>query len=81
MKTCMTPLVAPVSSKTIRHPGLLRYKIANEKSLLGRFRHFIESTDWEERYLCNHWVDKICLGGVVASLIYFIPLLFSILRG
>ena len=30
-----------------------------KKSLLKRFQHFIESTDWEERYLCNHWIDNL----------------------
>ena len=51
-----------------------------QKSLLKRFQHFIESTDWEERYLCNRWIDKMCLCGIVASLIYFTPVLMSIIQ-
>lgn len=51
-----------------------------KKSLLKRFQHFIESTDWEERYLCNHWIDKMCIGGIVVSMIYFTPLLMSIIQ-
>jgi hypothetical protein len=31
-----------------------------QKSLLKRLQYFIESTDWEERYLCSHWIDKMC---------------------
>ncbi len=46
-----------------------------QKSLLKRFQHFIKSTDWEERYLCNHWIDKMCLGAIIASMIYFTPVL------
>jgi hypothetical protein len=46
--------------------------LVSKRSLLGRFEHFIESTDWEERYLCNHWIDKICLCGIFISMIYFI---------
>ena len=51
-----------------------------QKSLFKRFQHFIESTDWEERYLCNHWIDKMCLCGIVVSMIYFTPLLMSIIQ-
>ena len=58
-------------STAIRQPRLVRYKISERKSLLRRFEHFIESTDWEKRYLCNHWIDKMCLGGIVVSMIYF----------
>ena len=67
--------VRTAASIAIRQPGLVRYKITAQKSLLRRFQHFIESTDWEERYLCNHWIDKMCLGGIVVSVIYFIPVL------
>ena len=35
----------------------------------------IESADWEERYLCNHWIDKACFGGIVISVIYFATVL------
>jgi hypothetical protein len=30
--------------------------------------------------LCNHWIDKIYLGGIVVSMIYFIPILISIIQ-
>jgi len=71
--------VRAASSITIRQRSLVQFKIADRKSLLRHFKHFIESTDWEERYLCNHWIDKMCLGGIVVSIIYFLPLLMSII--
>ncbi|EFK96853.1 hypothetical protein LDC_1118 [sediment metagenome] len=58
----------------------MHYEIAAKKTLLGRFQHFIESTDWEERYLCHKVIDKICFGGIVVSMIYFLPLLVSIIQ-
>ena len=80
MKTFVTVPIAVAPSRTIRQPRLVHYKITAKKSLLKRFQHFIKSTDWEERYLCNHWIDKMCLCGIVASVIYFAPLLMSIIQ-
>ncbi|TSA47761.1 MAG: hypothetical protein D4R56_01595 [Deltaproteobacteria bacterium] len=80
MNTVATVPVRAATSIAIRQPRLVHYKIAAQKSLLKRFQHFIESTDWEERYLCNHWIDNMCLCGIVVSIIYFIPLLMSIIQ-
>jgi hypothetical protein len=79
MKTMATVPVRTATSIAIREPRLLHYNITAQKSLLRRFQHFIESTDWEERYLCNHWIDKMCLGGIVVSMIYFFPVLAQFL--
>jgi hypothetical protein len=75
MKIMATAPVRTATSIAIREPRLVHYKIAAKKSLLGRFQHFIESADWEERYFCNRWIDMMCLGGIVVSMIYFIPVL------
>jgi hypothetical protein len=80
MKTMATVQVRAASSTTIRLPRIVHCKIANKQTLFGRFQHFIESADWDERYLCNQWIDKICLGGIVASMIYFLPILMSIIQ-
>jgi hypothetical protein len=80
MKTFVTVPVRAATSIAIRQPRLVHFKITAKKSLLKRFQHFIESTDWEERYLYNHWIDKMCLCGIVISVIYFTPLLLSILQ-
>jgi len=79
MKTFVTVPVAIASSRAIRQPKLVRYKITVKKSLLKRFQHFIESTDWEERYLCHNLIDIISLGIIVISLLYFVPVLGSII--
>ena len=71
MKTMLTVPVRVTSSSAIRQPKEVQCKIAYKQTLLRRFQHFIESTDWEERYLCNHWIDKMCLGGIVVSTLYF----------
>ena len=75
MKTMATVPVRAVASISIREPRIVHYKITAQKSLFGRLQYFIESTDWEERYLCNRWIDKMCLGGILVSMIYFIPVL------
>jgi hypothetical protein len=78
MKPFMTVPITVAPSGTIRQPGTVRYRLALKRSLLRGFHHFIESTDWEERYLCNRRIDNICIGEIVVSIIYFTPLLISI---
>ena len=81
MKTFVPISVTVTSSRVIRQPRAVRYKLASKRSLLRRFQHFIETTDWEERYPCNHWIDKMCLGGIVVSTLYFMAgLVSSILK-
>lgn len=80
MKTFIAVPVTVTSSRQIRQPRAVQYKLASRRSLLARFQHFIESTDWEERYLCSRVIDKVCLGGIVLSLIYFVPLLASLIQ-
>lgn len=81
MKTMAPVQLRATSSTIIRQPRIVQCKIANKQTWRGRFQHFIESTNWEERYLCNHCIDRICLGGIVSSMIYFGPLLILIIRG
>jgi hypothetical protein len=80
MNTITTFPVRAATSIAIRQPRPVHCEIAAKKSLPKRFQHFIETTDWEERYLCNHWIDKMCLCGIVISMIYFAPLLMSIIQ-
>ena len=75
MNTMTTVPVRAASSIAIRQPRLVHYKITAKKSLLRRFQHFIESTDWDERCLYNHWIDKMCLCGILVSMTYFTPVL------
>ena len=77
MKTFVTVPVTVASPRAIRQPRVVYYKIDAKRSLLKRFQHFIESTDWEERYLCNHWIDKMCLCGIAVSSLHFTVILLS----
>ncbi len=56
------------------------YRIAAKENPIRRFQHFIESSDWEDRYLCNRRIDKMCLAIIIISLLYFLPVLVSILQ-
>lgn len=78
MKTFITVPVTVESPRAIRQPSVVYYKIDAKRSLLKRFRHFIESTDWEG-YLCHKGIDKVCLGIIVISMLYFVPVLGAIL--
>ncbi len=71
MKAFATVSVRVADSREIRQPRSIHFKIAWRRHLYHQFRHFIETTDWEKRYFCNHWIDKICLGGIFIFMIYF----------
>lgn len=73
--------MAAVSSRAIRQPRSVTCKIAYKRSLTRRVQHLIAGTDWDQRFLCSPWIDKICLGVIVISLLYFAPVLASILLG
>jgi hypothetical protein len=79
MKIMATVPVRAATSIAIRQPRVVQYRLASKRSLLRRFQHFVESTDWEERYLCHNLIDKIILGIILISLLYFVPTLGSII--
>jgi hypothetical protein len=79
MKTCVAIPAMANSLRAIRQPRAVQYRLNSKKSLLRRFQYFIETTDWDERYLCNRWIDKMCLGGVVVAMIYYTPILAHVL--
>lgn len=78
MKIFATVPVKWVSSKAIRQPRRVQCKIASRRNLLRRFERFIESTDWDQRYLCSNGIDKVCIGVLVFSILYFVPVLAPI---
>lgn len=69
---------AAVTSRMIRQPRMAACRKFVKPSLLRRFQHFVESTDWDERYLCHPGVDKVCLGVIAVSVFYFVPVLLPI---
>jgi hypothetical protein len=78
MKIFATVPVKVVSSRAIRRPREVQCKIAFKRNLLRRFERFIESTDWDERYLCSKWIDRACIGVLFISMLYFLPVLAPI---
>jgi hypothetical protein len=63
-----------------RHPEAGTCVKIIRPSVLGRFRHFITSTNWDENILRREkWIDRICLDLVVLSVLYFVPVLLSTL--
>ena len=71
MKTFVTIPIAVGHPRTIRQARAAEYRLALKRSLLKSFQYFIVSTDWEERYLYHKAIDKICLGVIILSIIYF----------
>ena len=65
--------VATVSSRVIRQPRVTTYRAVSGP--LAHFRHFIETTDWDERYLRHRQIDQVCRGILIAAALYFIPVL------
>jgi hypothetical protein len=59
------------SLRAIRQPGAAIGKILSERTLISRFQYFIDTADWDEKYLCHKAIDKICFGIIILSLIYF----------
>ncbi len=50
------------------------YKTVTRPYFLRRFRYFIEKSDWDEvLYAQEEWIDKLCLGVIIVSALYFIP--------
>ncbi len=68
-----------VSSRVIRQPRQVTCRIACKRSLVRRVQHLLESADWEERYLCSPWVDRVCLSITVMAVLYFAPVLAAVL--
>ena len=65
-------------SRAIRQPRTVQFRIASNRSLLKRFQHFIETTDWDERYLCHSLIDKVCMGGIMLSALCFTTIILAL---
>jgi hypothetical protein len=64
-----------ISSRVIRQPRFKDYRTCPGFSLPARVRRFIETTDWDERYLCHKRIDQACLGVLIVSILYFVHIL------
>jgi hypothetical protein len=68
--------MVPVRTAT-SHPRAVLFGKMPKRSLLKRSQYFIESTEWDERYLCTRWIDKMCYGVIVISILYFATIALS----
>ncbi len=78
MKIFATVPVKVFSSRAIRRPRVVNCKISSRRSLMRRFERFIESTNWDEKCLRSQWIDKVCIGALFISMLYFLPVLVSL---
>jgi hypothetical protein len=78
MKTLVTVPVTVVPVRRNRGTRTVYCRIAAKRGLLGRFRQFIKTADWE-RYLCHPRIHQICLAMVVVYLLFLTPVLAFIL--
>ena len=74
--------IATTFSGWIRWPEIAVSRSLSLKRLQRRHRYFIESMDWDEKILNQEkWIDGLCLGLIILSLLYFTPvLIFTLLK-
>lgn len=70
--------LAIVSSKATGQTFFWVRRTSFKPRLLRSFQTFIESTDWERRYLCHRRIDRACLGVILLSALYFLPVMISV---
>jgi hypothetical protein len=71
--------VATVSSRWTGQTRLATYGTFYRPPFIKGFRNFIEATDWDKRFFCNHWIDRVCIGAIIASVFFIFPLLIHII--
>jgi hypothetical protein len=79
MKIFVPVPIRVASSSAARRSRAVEWKIASKRGLFPRFRHFIESNGRVERCVCNRWIDEACVGVIVVSALYFLPILVPLL--
>ena len=48
-----------------------RYKTFTKLNSLRRLRYFIEHSDWDEEILVQEeWIDKMCIGVIIAASLF-----------
>jgi TnpA family transposase len=65
------PTVPFRTASLFRQSRAVLNNILSGRTLISRFQYFIETTEWDEKYLCHKVIDKICLGVIIFSIIYF----------
>ena len=79
MKSFVPVPLRLASSSAVRRPRSVEWKIASKRGLLRRLWHFFESNGRFERCICSGWIDGACIGVIVFSILYFLPVLMPLL--
>lgn len=70
--------IAMTFSRPLRRPGAA-CRTYSKPSYIKRFRYFIEHSDWDRKILAQEEsANKICIGVVIASALYFVPVLLRV---
>jgi len=70
--------IAMTFSRNIGRPGAA-YRTCSRPGYLKRFRYFIEHGDWDGNILTyEEQANKICVGGIIAAVLYFVPVLVKV---
>jgi hypothetical protein len=70
--------IATTFSRHIRMPRPA-YRTFSIPNYVKQFRYLIEHSDWDERFIAHEArVDKICVGVMIASVLYFAPAFIKI---
>ncbi|HLE16724.1 MAG TPA: hypothetical protein VI728_00395 [Syntrophales bacterium] len=63
--------IATAFSRHIRRQGAA-YRTFSWPGYMKRFPYFIEHSDWDELSLIHEeWVNELCVGLIIASVLYF----------
>jgi hypothetical protein len=56
------------------------HKAFTKPTYLRRFRYFLEKSDWDDVILAQEeWINRMCIGVIIAAALYFIPPVLTIL--
>ncbi len=73
--------MATTFSRHIRRPEAV-YQTFSRPSYMKRFRYFIEHSDWDDKILrYEQWANRICVGVIIASVFYFVPVFVRLFLG
>jgi hypothetical protein len=65
-------------SRHLRRPGAA-CRAYSRPSYRERFRYFIEHSGWDDKILAHEEsANKICVGVLIASVLYFVPVLLRL---
>jgi hypothetical protein len=60
----------------VRQSSATAHRIYTGQNLRNRIRYFIEATDWDRKLMAQEkWINKICLGIIIFSVLYFVPVI------